>query len=189
MAATAGRDEDRGMAVGLILAAITTGNVLGPMIAGTIASFDLWRPFFLANVVLAGLSMLIALWRLPRQPRASKERVDVTGMAIVSLAVFGLMFGLDAGPDWGWASARTLGLLVLCLILFAVFPLVEHRVRDPMVPPPMMRDRQIVLALAANGLIIPVIFLMFLYVPQYLNKALGWTPSASSFGTFPMYLM
>ncbi|MCB1490144.1 MAG: MFS transporter [Bauldia sp.] len=188
MAATAGRDDQRGKTVSLILAAITTGNVLGPIIAGTVAGFGLWRPFFAVNLGLAVASVAVVWWLLPKQPRGSKERVDFAGMAVLSLAVFGLMFALDIGADWGWTSVRTLALLAACIALFAIFVPVEARVRDPMVPPAMLRDRAFMLALATNGFVIPTIFLMFLYVPQYLNKGLGWSPSAASFGTFPMYI-
>lgn len=189
MAATAGRDDQRGMSVGLILGAITAGNVLGPILAGTIAGFGMWRAFFAVNVALAGLSVL-TVWRfLPPQPRGADARVDVAGMAILSLAVFGLMFGLDIGADWGWTSVRTLALFAVCVVLFVIFLPVEARVRDPMVPPAMLRDRQFLLALATNGFAIPTLFLMFLYVPQYLDKGLGWSASASSFGTFPMYIV
>jgi hypothetical protein len=97
-----------------------------------------------------------------------------------------LLYGLDVGADWGWGSAPIVILFVVCVALFIAFPFVERWVKDPMVPPPMMRNRQFMMAASTNGLISPPLFLLFLYMPQYLHKVFGWSDVWSALGTLPM---
>ena len=189
IAATSVEQEERGFVMSLVLGAVGIGNVISPFIAGVLGGLGEWRAFFFVNVVMAAVSAIL-VWRvLPNdKDRQTKERIDFGGMAVLSLALFGLLFGLDVGAGWGWASLSVLGLFLGCAVLFAAFPVVEGRVADPMVPPPMMRNRQLMLALPLNGLVAPGMFLLFLYMPQYLHKVLGWSALWASIGTLPILI-
>lgn len=187
MAATSVEEEERGAVIALVIGSVSVGNVVAPVLAGIIGGLGEWRLFFYANVTLAAVSALL-VWRfLDRETtERTDERVDGSGMIVLSLAVLALLYGLDVGADWGWTSLPLLALFAVCLVLFAAFPVVEKRVRDPMVPPPMMRNGQFMLALSTNGLVTPVMFLMFLYMPQYLHKIMGWPVLWASIGMLPL---
>ncbi len=186
-ASSVAKEEERGYVIGLILAGITTGNVVGPLIGGAVVHFGDWRLFFLVNVAVAALSMIL-IWRiLPREaPVNTDERIDFAGMFVLSAAILLLLYGLDVGGDWGWASPALLVILALSLLLFAGFPFVEMRVADPTVPLPLMRNREFLLTLSTNGLLVPTFFIAFLYFPQYMNKTLGWTVLEASFAMLPL---
>ena len=53
-------------------------------------------------------------------------------------------------------------------------------------PLPLMRNRQFLLTLLTNALIVPTFFIAFLYFPQYLNKTMGWSVLQASFGMLPL---
>ena len=55
-----------------------------------------------------------------------------------------------------------------------------------MIPLPMMRNHQFVSTLALNGLPAIVLFLCLLYLPQYMQKVLGWSIFWSSMGMLPL---
>ncbi|WP_421725379.1 MFS transporter [Bauldia sp.] len=182
--------ERRGWIMGLILAGVTSGNVFGPLIGGFVAWVGDWRLFFLVNLMMAIVVALLVLRFLPKDPpETAGQRVDVVGIALLAGAVGALLYGLDVGPDWGWASLAIVGIFVLSAVLFVLFPLAEHRVADPMVPPPLMQNRDFLLALTTNGLLVPSIFLAFLYFPQYFQKVLGWSVLAASFGMLPLMVL
>lgn len=184
-------DEDkRGLAVGLILAGVTSGNVVGPLMAGVVTSIGDWRLFFLVNTVMAVLTAALVLRFLKKEsPGKIDERVDVSGMAVLGFALLALLYGLDVGADWGWTAPTLIGLFVVSAVLFVAFPFVESRVRDPLVPPSLMRNREFVLALATNGLLIPALFVAFLYFPQYMQKTMGWSVLAASAGMLPLMVL
>ncbi len=188
--ATIGPADDRGLVMGLILAGITSGNVIGPLISGVVVSMGDWRLFFLVNAVFASTAAVLVSRALPKERlEKATERVDFAGITTLSLATLALLYALDVGASWGWSSTLILGLFVLSLVLFVVFPLVEKRVSDPTVPVALMHNREFILALWTNALLIPAIFIAFLYFPQYMQKVLGWTVLEASIGMVPLMVL
>ncbi len=60
---------------------------------------------------------------------------------------------LTYSPLWGWSSARTIGLLVVAVILFAAFVVVEDRVREPMLDLDLLRKNRVFRGANAAALI------------------------------------
>lgn len=184
-------DEDkRGLAIGLILAGVTGGNVVGPLIAGVVTWIGDWRLFFLVNILMAALSVALVLRFLKREsPIKTDESIDVPGMAVLGLALLTLLYSLDVGAAWGWTSPGIIGLLVVSALLFVAFPFVESRVRFPLLAPSLMRNREFLLSLSMNGLLIPALFIAFLYFPQFMQKTMGWSVLEASFGMLPLMVL
>jgi hypothetical protein len=91
---------------------------------------------------------------------------------VLTVALFCAMFALDIGASVGWTSP---GVITLFLVAFAgvvLFFALEPRAVDPLIPPELAKDPGFVAALLANGLLVPVWFSVFLYIPQYLQKSL-----------------
>lgn len=182
-------EDQRGFVMGLILAGVTGGNVIGPLIGGVSASLGDWRLFFLVNMILAAVVAVLVFRLIPKQaPQADDERVDYAGVLVLSCAILALLFALDVGADWGWSSPRILGLFAASVALFLVFPLMERRVADPLMPPQLLGNRQFLITLWLNALMVPSFFVAFLYFPQFMQKVLGWTVLEASFGMLPLML-
>jgi MFS family permease len=187
IASTSVEKDEQGFAIGIIMGIVTFGNVIGPLIAGIVGGMGQWRLFYVINLVLGVLSLVLVPRVIPADTRARQnEGIDYAGIIVLSLAILGLLYTLDAGADWGWGSWPIIGLFLAAAILFAAFPPIENRAADPLVPPQMRRNRQFLLALAANALCVPAIFLLFLYVPQYLHKVLGWPVLTATIGSLPL---
>ena len=187
IASTAGRKEEQAKNIGLIMGAITTGNIVGPVIGGTLGGLGDWRWFFLVNLALGAVAAVMVLVYLPSDAhKQEEERVDIGGMLMLSIATLALLYALDAGADLGWRSLPIIALFMLSAVLAAGFPVFENRVSYPMIPPPMLHNRQFLSALLTNGLQVPAVFLLFLYIPQYLHKVLGWTIFKAAIGTLPL---
>lgn len=182
--------EDSGFAIGLILGAAGLGNILGPIAAGVLNDLSTWRWFFVLNVATVVLSAILATrWIAADVPGDLKERIDLPGIAVLSGAIFALLYALDQGSAWSWTSPAIIGLLVVSAIFFVVFPILENRVAQPLVPPQLMRNRTFMIALAENALLIPGCFVTFIYIPQYAHKVLGWGVLSASFAGVPMWIV
>ncbi len=186
LASTVVQEDERGFAIGLMIGAIGIGNAVGPIVAGVVGSLGMWRLFFAINMML-GIATIGATFKLvPRDADLiGQQRIDYAGIATLSLSLIALLYALDVGADWGWASARIIGLFAASLLLFAVFPFVERKAPDPLVPPAMMRNRRFSAALLTNALVVPAVFVFFLYVPQYLQKVRGWPMLDASLAIIP----
>jgi EmrB/QacA subfamily drug resistance transporter len=143
--------EERGRALGINVAAVYLGLSVGPPLGGFLADGLGWRWIFLVNLPV-GLVILLWGWRLmPRTERATARapRPDVTGAALLAVALSALLVPLTFAGQWGWSSSSTLGLLALSVVAFAAFVATERRVRDPVVDLDLLRHNR--LFAAANG--------------------------------------
>lgn len=187
LGATVVEEEDRGFAMGLIIGATASGNVIGPVVSGVVTGLGEWRLFFLINLIMAAITALLIWWLLDKKDeKRVEERIDYGGMVVLSIAILALLYALDVGADWGWGSLPIIGLFVACGVMIVAFPFVEGAVKDPMVPPALIRNKEFLLTLSTNGLIVPSFFLAFLYFPQYMHNVLGWSVLVASFGMLPM---
>ncbi|KUJ81069.1 MFS transporter [Ruegeria profundi] len=184
------RPEHRAMIMGLILAGVTCGNVFGPLISGTVVNLGDWRLFFLANVVFSTISMVTALLLMQRETQHKQgEHIDFAGMGILSFAVLLLLYALDVGADWGWRSPPLLMLFLLSAGLFFLFPKVEKRVKEPLLLPQMMANREFRITLGLNMFNVSAAFVGLMYFPQYMQKVLGWSTLQSAFGLAPLTVL
>ena len=63
------------------------------------------------------------------------------GAGILSIALVSLLLAISKGQAWGWADAKTIGLMALGAIGLVVFVVVELRVAEPLVDMRLMRLR------------------------------------------------
>ncbi|CUH41964.1 MFS transporter [Ruegeria atlantica] len=184
------RPEHRAMIMGMILAGVTSGNVFGPLISGAAVSFGDWRLFFLANVLFSTISMVTALILMERETQHKQgEHIDFAGIGVLSFAVLLLLYGLDIGADWGWTSVPLLMLFFVSAALFFFFPQVEKRVKEPLLLPQMMQNREFRITLGLNMFNVSAAFVGLLYFPQYMQKVLGWSVFESAIGLAPLTLL
>ncbi len=184
------KPEHRALVMGLILAGVTSGNVFGPMISGAVVNLGDWRLFFVANVIFSVVSMVTVRLLMAREKDHKQgEHIDFAGMAVLSLAVLCLLYGLDVGADWGWTSLPLMALFGVSAALFVLFPKVEKRVAEPLILPQMMQNREFRITLALNAVNVPAAYIALLYFPQYMQKSLGWSTFESALGLAPLTLL
>ena len=108
--------------------------VLGPTIGGAILSVTTWRWIFFVNVPIGAIAIVAAL-RLIHQSRSdrSSEKLDVVGLALMSVGLPLLTYGLaEIGSVGTVDSARVIGPSLAGLALIAVFVWHALRVKRPL---------------------------------------------------------
>jgi MFS family permease len=106
---------------------------VGPVLGGQLVDHFGWRSIFLVNLPI-GVAGLIWGWLLlPRGERqeAAPPRPDAFGTVLLGAALICLLVPLTFASEWGWASPRTVTLLVLCAASLAAFVFTELHVKDP----------------------------------------------------------
>jgi EmrB/QacA subfamily drug resistance transporter len=176
-----------GLAGGLILGVAGLGNALGPLIGGALSELS-WRWIFVLNVPIAVIAIVV-VWLKVHQPRepAEEERIDYPGIASLSLGLLLLLLALDQAVDWGWGDWRVVSMLVASVVLIVAFGFIEPRMgRSALIPSDLLGNRTFVAACLVTLMISAVFFATVLYVPQFLQKILDWSPLGSGAGMLPM---
>src|SRR6202453_2620922 len=86
--------ERRGAALGLVAATWGVAAIVGPLVGGLFTHFLSWHWIFVANVPLAIVVIVLARTTLPVTVANVRGPLDVPGIALLSLGLIGLMFGL-----------------------------------------------------------------------------------------------
>ena len=181
-------EDKAGLAGGLILGAAGFGNAAGPLIGGVLTEALSWRWILFLNLPIAVVACFVTL-RVVSESRADtgRERIDYLGIATLTVALMSLLLALDQVTLWGWTDWRILGLLVLCVVLLVAFVFVEHRAgSSALVPQAVMRNGPFRAACLATLLMSATFFAMLLFLPQFMQKILGFTPLEAGAGLLPM---
>jgi predicted MFS family arabinose efflux permease len=167
--------RERARAFGTWGLALGFGLGFGPVVGGGLVALWDWRWVFLVHVFVAAITLaLLALGvRESRDPEA--RRLDIRGMATLSLAVLGLAFYITQGPELGFTSLVELVVLGLTVALAVTFVIVEKTGKHPMFQFSLFRIR------AFSGALLGCMGMNFsfwpliIYLPIYLQHGLGYS--------------
>jgi EmrB/QacA subfamily drug resistance transporter len=177
-----------GLAGGLILGIAGLGNAIGPLLGGVLTDEWSWRAIFWLNLPVTLIAVAaIAKWVHQPAVEVTERRIDYAGIVTVSGGLVAILLGLDQAVDWGWTDARVLAMFGLGLALLAVFMVIERRMGEAaLIPPDVIANRPFRAACMTVLMLSAVFFSTILYVPQLMEKVLGFTALKAGFGMLPM---
>lgn len=179
--------EKAGLAGGIILGAAGLGNALGPLIGGVLTEALSWRWIFFLNVPIAAFAVLVTHYLVKvKEPEVEEQRIDYPGIATISVGLVSLLVALDQVDDWGWGDPRVVAMLVLAAVLIAAFIPIERRAgMNALVPRAVMRNESFRASCVAITLMSATFFAALLYLPQFMQKHLGYSPLEAGVGVLP----
>lgn len=148
--------------------------VFGQLIGGLLIKADIfgldWRACFLINVPVAIIALIFAPKMVPESKAPGRPKLDPLGVALITLAMLGVLLPLIEGraqgwPAWTWVSFG------VAAVLFVVFGFYQssltRRGGSPLMNVAMFRDRAF-----TTGLSVQLVF---------------WMGQASFFLVFALY--
>jgi EmrB/QacA subfamily drug resistance transporter len=179
--------EKAGLAGGIILGAAGLGNAIGPLIGGVLTDAFSWRWIFFLNVPIAAFAVLVTHYLVKvKEPRVEEQRIDYPGIATISAGLVSLLVALDQVDDWGWGDPRVIAMLVLAAVLIGAFVPIERRAgMNALVPRAVMRNESFRASCVAITLMSATFFAALLYLPQFMQKHLGYSPLEAGVGMLP----
>jgi EmrB/QacA subfamily drug resistance transporter len=183
------REEQR-KALALYSSVAGVAVMSGPLLAGILLNvFGLgWRSIFLINVPVSVVVIFAAAAIVPESRSREAQRLDLVGVALVSSALFAIVFGVIEGRELGWPG-WVFALMAAAVPLLACFALYERGKErggsSPLVSMTLFRDRSF-----SAGLVVVLVFFsglvgFYLAFTIFLQLGLGYTPLQSALTTFP----
>ncbi|MFS4094852.1 MFS transporter [Streptomyces sp. AF1A] len=169
---------------GMVIGASTAG---GPILGGVLVQHVNWQSVFFINVPVGALALLLGLLIL-RDHRAENapRSFDLLGIALLSGAMFCLVWALIKAPAWGWGNGRTWLFVAASVVLFVLFALWENRVAEPLIPLGLFRS----VPLSAGVVLMVLMAIAFMgglfFVTFYLQNVHGMTPVGAGLHLLPL---
>ena len=180
-------DRKAGLAGGLILGVAGLGNAFGPLLGGVLTDTLSWRWVFFLNVPVCAFAVAVT-WRFMHQPseRDAAARLDYLGVLTLSVSLVALLVALDVATDVGFDDPLIWGLLLGSAAAMGAFLLAERRAgANALVPRDVMGNRDFSSACLAVLLTSVTFFAALLFLPQYFQKLLDYSPLEAGVALLP----
>ncbi|HEV2858848.1 MAG TPA: MFS transporter [Solirubrobacterales bacterium] len=180
-------EEKAGLAGGIIIGAAGLGNAVGPLLGGVLTDALSWRWIFFLNVPIAGFAVAVTYLLVHvKEPESRDRKIDYPGIAAITIGLVSLLVALDQAADWGWSDPRVIGLLALALGGIAAFIPIERRAGShALVPQEVIRNENFTASCVAVLFMAATFFAALLYLPQFMQKQLGYSPLEAGVGMLP----
>jgi EmrB/QacA subfamily drug resistance transporter len=181
---------EQAKAIGVFSFVASAGASIGLLAGGVLTQAIDWHWIFFVNVPIGIATGLLALRYVERDEGIGLHvGADVAGGALVTSSLMLGVYTILETSNYGWGSARTLGLGALALALLAAFLIRESRAANPLVPLHIFRSRQIVGANAVQVLAVAGLFGMFFLGVLYLQRVLRYDAIETGLAFLPVSML
>jgi EmrB/QacA subfamily drug resistance transporter len=180
-------EDKAGLAGGMIMGAAGLGNAAGPLIGGVLTDLASWRWIFFVNVPIAAFAVAV-VWSSVHvtEPKDADHRIDYAGISAISIGLIALLVALDQVDDWGWGDPRVIAMLAIAVIGVGLFVPLERRAgRHALIPREVISNRDFAASCVAILCMSVTFFAALLYLPQFMQKELGFSPLEAGLGMLP----
>jgi EmrB/QacA subfamily drug resistance transporter len=160
----------------------------GPLVGGAVVSGISWHWIFWLNVPIGIALIPLALKRLD-ESHGPAAKLDLPGLALASVGLTGIVWGLVRGHGQGWTSPEIVGALTAGAVVFVLFILWELRTAEPMLPMRFFQNRVFTLANVASLLMFFGMFGSIFLLAQFFQTVQGYSPLGSGLRILPWTIM
>jgi EmrB/QacA subfamily drug resistance transporter len=169
---------------GMVIGASTAG---GPILGGVLVEHVNWQSVFFINVPVGVLAVVLGVWiLLDHRAENAPRSFDILGIALLSAAMFCLVWALIKAPEWGWGDGRTWAFIIASVVGFALFAFWETKVKEPLIPLGLFRS----VPLSAGVVLMILMAIAFMgglfFVTFYLQNVHGMSPIDAGLHLLPL---
>ncbi|GAB3969417.1 MFS transporter [Actinoallomurus acanthiterrae] len=183
-------EEERGRAIGVWTGVAGGGGILGMFLSAALVDMASWRWLFVLPVALGVVALIMTLRSVPNSRETSGHTFDTVGALTSIVAVVGLIFVLQEGPERGWTAPATLLSLAVGLIAAIGFVTWELRRRDAALLDVRLFGER---GLAGGSITLLVVFGVqagiFVVLFPFFQAVLGWSGLLSTLALMPMAVL
>jgi len=182
-----GDPHQRTVAIGIWIASFSAGAAIGPLVGGVLLERFWWGSVFLLAVPVMAALLIVGPRLLPEYRDPQPGRLDLASVALSLAAVLATVFGIKTLATGG-AATGAIAAAAAGVALGVAFVARQRGLSDPMIDLGLFAKPGFSAALTANLLGFVVVFGLDVYVAQYLQLVLGYSPLAAGLWSMPAAL-
>jgi len=129
------------------------------------------------------------LFLFPKVQRRETESIDYLGSLFLTLTIVPLLLAFSwAGTKYAWGSSQILGLFLFTVISLALFIYTETKVKTPVLPLYLFKNRVVVLSNSIGFLMFAGMMGALMYMPFYIQGVMGVSATYAGYVAMPMSL-
>jgi EmrB/QacA subfamily drug resistance transporter len=181
--------RDRGRYQGLFGGVFGISTVAGPLLGGFFVDNLSWRWIFYINLPLGALALAVISSAFRSSQTTERRPIDYLGTLVLAGGLSGvILYASLGGTTYGWTAPGMLAALLAGVALLVVFPLVESRAAEPILPLELFRNMTFRTTSAIGFIIGFALFGSVTFIPLYLQIVKGHSPTGSGLLMTPMML-
>jgi DHA2 family multidrug resistance protein-like MFS transporter len=177
-------DQQRTFAIGVWITSFSVGAAIGPLVGGVLLESFGWRSVFLLPLPVMLVLLAIGPRLLPEYKDPNPGRLDLASAALSLVAVLSAIYGIKVVAKDG-VGVPSVAAILVGLTVGVAFVDRQRRLVEPMIDLALFRRRAFSLALGANTLAFAVLFGIDVFVAQYFQLVLGYSPLEAGLWSVP----
>ncbi|MEU6569848.1 MFS transporter [Streptomyces parvulus] len=182
--------KERGKAIGVWTGVAGGGGILGMFLSAALVDVASWRWLFVLPVALVAAALALTLRSVPDSREVPRHTFDTVGALTSVVAVVGLIFVLQEGPERGWGAPVTLLALAVGAVAAVAFVAWELRLREAALLDVRLFGER---ALAGGSVTLLAVFGVqagiFVVLFPFFQAVLGWSGLLSTLALMPMAVL
>jgi EmrB/QacA subfamily drug resistance transporter len=181
--------KERATAFAVFGAIAGSGAAIGLLLGGVLTQYLNWRYTLFVNVAISVIAIAGAATLIPRQTaeeEGNRPKLDLPGTLLVSLGLFGIVYGFSNAESHTWSTPSTWGFLLAGGLLIVAFAVWQTRASHPLLPLRVILERNrggSFLAMFITGI---GMFGVFLFLTYYLQEILKYSPVTTGLAFLPL---
>jgi EmrB/QacA subfamily drug resistance transporter len=179
--------RERGRYQGYFGGIFGVAMVIGPLLGGFLVDNLSWRWIFYVNVPIGAAALGVIATAFHAHQATERHRVDYFGAVVLGGALSAIvLFTSLGGTTFAWVSTPSVAMIVVGIVLLALFPFIEARAPEAILPLDVFRNRTFSVTSAVGFVIGIALFGAVTFVPLYLQVVRGHSPTDSGLLMTPM---
>lgn len=179
--------EKLGTYMGIMGAMTTLGPSLSVIVAGVLLAAFSWHMLMAVFAVLSAACLVFGAVMLGDIAKLTHPKLDAPSVALVGIALVGLMYGVST--VFSGSIAVAVGAAVVGAAFLVLFVRRQKRLEQPLIDLRPLSVRPFAVGVVVNMLSLVTIFAMNIIVPTYLQSVLGMDSLVASLALFPAIML
>ena len=180
---------ERARAIALWSAVSGLGIAIGPTLGGWLLEHFWWGSIFMVNLPIVALALVAGRLVVPPSRNPNPQALDPIGLVASVAGVVAVVYAVIEAPNYGWLSARTIGIAAAGVAILAGWVAFELRSSHPMVDLRVFRNARFSAASFSLTMVFLALFGWLFLFTQQMQFVLGYNALQAGVRALPFAIV